>query len=89
MQFNAKEGSTSKPLELIHTDLCGPIRKKSPHREQYYILFIDEFSRMCWIDLLKHNDEAFENFNIFKDLVENELDLKIKYLKSNEGSEYI
>ena len=82
-QFNAKEGSTNKPLELIHTDLCGPVRKKSPRGEQYYILFIDDFSRMCWIGLLKHEDEAFDKFKVFKALVENELDLKINCLRSD------
>ena len=30
VQFNAKEGSSSKPLELIHTNICGPVRKNSP-----------------------------------------------------------
>ena len=50
----------SKPLELIHTDLCGPVRKN---------LFIDDFSRMCWIGLLKHRDDRFEKFKIFKVLV--------------------
>ena len=72
VHFNEKEGSTSKPLELIHTDLCGPTRKKSPHGEEYFILFIDDFFRMCWIGLLKHKDEEFEKFKAFKDLVENE-----------------
>ena len=85
MQFNVKEGSASKPLELIHTDLCGPVRKNSPHGEKYYILFIDDFSRMCWIGLIKHKDEAFEKFKIFKALVENELYLKIKYIRSDRG----
>ena len=61
----------------------------SPCGEQYYILFIDDFSRMCWISLLKHKDEAFEKFKIFKALVENELDLKIKCLRSDRGGEYI
>jgi len=70
VQFNAKEGSSSKPLELIHTDICGPMRKKSPRGEEYYILFIDDFSRMCWIGLIKHKDEAFEKFQTFKELVE-------------------
>ena len=69
VQFNAKEGSSSKPLELIHTDICGPVKKKSPRGEQYYILFINDFSRMCWIGLLKHKDEAFEKVQIFKELV--------------------
>ena len=89
VQFNAKEGSASKPLELIHTDVCGPMRKKSHRGEKYYILFIDDFSRMCWIGWIKQKDEAFENFQIFKALVENELDLKIKCLRSDRGGEYI
>ena len=66
-----KEGSASKPLELVHIDLCGPSRKKSPRGEEYFILFIDDFSWMCWIGLLKHKDEAFEKFQAFKALVEN------------------
>ena len=64
------------------------MRKNSPRGEEYYILFIDDFSRMCWIGLLKHKDEAFEKFQIFKALVENELDLKIKCLRSDRGGEY-
>ena len=35
---------------------------------------------MCWIGLLKHKDEAIEKFQIFKALVENELDLKTNVL---------
>ena len=54
------------------------MKTKSPRGEE--ILFIDDFSRMCWIGLIKHKDEAFEKFQIFKALVENELDLKIKVL---------
>ena len=46
---------------------------------------IDDFCRMCWIGLLKHKDEAFEKFKVFKDLVENELDLKIKCIKYDQG----
>ena len=54
-----------------------------------FILFIDDFSRMCWISLLKHKDEAFGKFKIFKALVENELNIKIKCLRSDRGGEYI
>jgi len=61
--------------------LCGPTRKNSPRGEEYFILFIDDFSRMCWIGLLKHKDEAFEKFKAFKALVENESDQKIKCLR--------
>eukprot|EP00253_Pinus_taeda_P007263 PITA_07263 len=83
-----KEGSTSKPLELVHTDLCGPSRKKSPRGEEYFILFIDDFSKMSWIGLLKHKDEAFEKFKAFKVLAENDSDRKINCLRSDQGGEF-
>eukprot|EP00253_Pinus_taeda_P014272 PITA_14272 len=86
--FIEKEGLASKPLEIVHTDLCGPSRKKSPHGEEYFILFIDDFSKMCWIGLLKHKYEAFEKFKAFKALVENESDRKIKFLRFDRGGEF-
>lgn len=87
--FNAKEGTLSKPLGLIHTDLCGSMRKKFAWGEQYFILFIDYFTRMCWIRLLKHKGEAFNKFKVFKDLVQNRLYLKIICLRYDGGEEFI
>jgi len=89
VQFKAKEGSTSRPLELIHTDLSGLVNKISLRGEQYFILFIDNFTRMCWIGLSKYKDESFDKFKVLKYLVESESDLKIKCLRSDKGGEYI
>ena len=52
------------------------------------MLFIDDFSIMCWIGHLKHKDEAFEKFKAFKALIENESDCKIKCLRSVLGGEF-
>ena len=86
--FPEKEGTASKPLELVHTDVCGPFRTRSPRGEEYFILFIDDFSGMVWLGLMKHKDEAFEKFKAFKALAENELDHKIKCLRSDRGGEF-
>jgi len=86
--FPEKEGSASRPLELIHTDVCGPFRTRTPQGEEYLILFIDDFSRFVWLGLMKHKDEAFEKFKSFKALVENESDHKIKCLRSDRGGEF-
>eukprot|EP00253_Pinus_taeda_P033563 PITA_33563 len=86
--FPEKEGSTSMPLELVHTDVFGPFRKRIPRGEEYLILFIDDFSRFVWLGLMKHNDEAFEKFKSFKALVENESGYKIKSLRSDKGGEF-
>jgi len=86
--FPEKEGSASRPLELIHTDVCGPFRTRTPRGEEYLMLFIDDFSRFVWLGLMKHKDEAFEKFKSFKALVENESDHKIKCLRSDRGGEF-
>jgi hypothetical protein len=88
IRFKEKEYSTSKPLELVHTDLCGPTRTKSLHGESYFMLFIDDFTRMGWICFLKGKLEALNKFKSFKPLVENEKETKIKCLRSDNGDEF-
>lgn len=63
-----REHSTSKPLELVHTNLCGPTRTKSLQGDSYFILFIDDFTRMAWVYFLKEKSEAFNKFKAFKTL---------------------
>jgi len=43
---------------------------------------------MCWIGILKHKDEALKKFKAFKAFIENELDCKIKCLRSDRGGEF-
>lgn len=52
------------------------------------MLLIDDFTRMTWVCLLKKKSEAFRYFKIFKELVENETEQKIKCLRSNNGGEF-
>jgi hypothetical protein len=42
VRFKMKEYSTSKPLELVHTNLCGPTRTKSIQGKYHFIVFIDD-----------------------------------------------
>jgi hypothetical protein len=88
VRFKTKEHSTTKPLELIHTDLCGPTRTKSTYGEHYFMLIIDDYTRLTWVYFLKEKSEAFEKFKTYKALVENETDLKIKCLRSDNGGEF-
>jgi hypothetical protein len=45
-EFKTKEYSTTKSLEIVHTDLCGPTRTKGLNGEQYFKPLIDEYTRM-------------------------------------------
>ena len=57
-RFKVKEHSTSQPLEIIHTDLCGPKRTKSFQVEYYFMLLIDDYIRMTWVTFLKEKSKA-------------------------------
>jgi hypothetical protein len=78
--FKAREHSTTRPIESIDTNVRGHTSKQSPQGERYLIFFIDDYTRMTWVGLLKNKFESFEKFKIFKSQVENEMDLKTKCL---------
>jgi hypothetical protein len=52
------------------------------------MLLIDDYTRMTWVSFLKNKSEAIDKFKVFKELVENETDLKIKCLRSDNGGEF-
>jgi hypothetical protein len=72
-------------LELIHSDVCGPIPSTSLSGYVYYISFIDDYSHKTWVYLLKSKDEVFGKFKEFKALIENLAKRKIKILRSDNG----
>ena len=54
---------TSKPLELLHMDLIGPMRTKSLRGKKYILVMVDDYSRYAWVAFLRENSEAFINFS--------------------------
>jgi transposase InsO family protein len=87
-RFKSKEYSTTRPLEIVHTDLVGPTTTKGLKGEKYFMLLVDDYTRMTAICFLKNKSEAFENFNLYKEMVENEMDSRIKCLRSENGGEF-
>lgn len=53
----------SEKLELIHSDICGPISPTSNRQKRYLICFIDDFSRKVWVYFLAYKADAFSVFN--------------------------
>lgn len=86
--FPSRESCSSKILELIHTDVCGPMQVKSFKGDLYFVTFIDDFSKKVYLYFLKQKNEVFETFKRFKTLVENQTGEKIKQIRSDNGTEY-
>lgn len=79
----------SEKVGLIHSDLCGPMSVSSFSGARYLLTFIDDFTRMTFGYFIKTKDEVLPVFKIFKTLVENQANLKIKILRSDNGREYV
>ena len=69
--------------------MCGPFSAASTKKHKYYVIFVDEFSRKCWIFFMKKKDQTFSEFLEFKALLEKESGKQVKALRSENGGEYI
>jgi transposase InsO family protein len=79
----------SGPLQLVHSDLCGPLSSPSFYGCKYFLTFIDEFSRRTWVYFLKLKSEVFDKFLAYKALVEKQSGHQIQRLRTNNGGEYV
>ena len=79
--------STQK-LQLVHTDVSGPQKTPSLKGSKYYIAFIDDFTRFCWIYFLTYKSEVADVFLRYKAMVENQSEYRIKVIRSDNGTEY-
>ena len=79
---------TSTPLELIHSDISSLFHHMSVSQSKYALTFIDDFSKYCWVYLLKHKSEVFDLFKVYRALVENQSGRRFNTLRSDNGGEY-
>ena len=78
----------NEKLQLVHTDVCGPMSVASHGGSKYFLLFIDDYTRFCWVYFLQQKSEVFTMFQKFKAAVENHSAKLIKTFRSDNGTEY-
>jgi len=76
-------------LDLVHSDVCGPMKTKSLGGSIYFVTFIDDFSRKIWVYTLKTKDQVAGVFREFHALVERQTGKKLKCIRTDNGGEYI
>ena len=82
--------TSSDPLELIHSNsnVCDLKFVQTRGGRKYFVTFIDDCTRNCYVYLLRSKAEALESFIHYKKEVENQLNKKIKVFRSDRGGEY-
>ena len=87
--FKAKGYRATKLLELVHINVCGPMRVQAKGGYEYFVTFTDDYSRYGFVYLMRQNFETFDKFREYKAKAEKKLGVHIKHLRSDRGGEYL
>ncbi|KAL8162078.1 LOW QUALITY PROTEIN: hypothetical protein V2J09_013567 [Rumex salicifolius] len=88
VSFKTSQHTTKGLLDSAHSDVWGPTRERSLGGARYFVIFIDDYSRKVWVYFMKHKYEVFGKVKVWKAEVENQTGRKVKYLGSDNGTEY-
>ena len=79
---------SSKPFYLFHSDVWGPSKITTNSGKKWFVTFIDDHTRLCWVYLMKEKSEVAEIFTDFYSMIETQFQTKISILRSDNGTEY-
>jgi len=88
LPFNRSIYVSSSPFDLVHSDVWGPFSVATKGRSRYYVSFIDDHTRYCWVYLIKHRSEFFEIYAAFRALIKTQHSTVIKCFRCDLGGEY-
>jgi transposase InsO family protein len=80
--------TTSRPLELVHMDLFGPVAYLGIEGSKYGLVIDDDFSHFTWVFSLQDKTETQSTLKHFLKRAQNEFELKVKNIRSDNGSEF-
>lgn len=80
---------STRKLQCVHSDVCGPMPTESVGGRKYFVTFIDDYSRCCLIYFMRHKSEVFEKFQEFEAATTGDSGERVGTLRSDNGGEYI
>ncbi|GAU23070.1 hypothetical protein TSUD_183690 [Trifolium subterraneum] len=82
------KSKTKAILEVVYSDVCGPIQVESIGGNKYFVTFIDDFSRKLWTYLIKKKSDVLDVFIKYKSMVERQSGHKLKTLRTDGGDDF-
>jgi hypothetical protein len=67
--YPLSNNKSTRTFDLVHSDVWSPSPEKTLSGNKYYVLFVDNFSRMTWLYLFKTKDEVARIFKLFHEMV--------------------
>lgn len=89
LPFGKNKGKrTTRPLELVHSDICGSITPTTWDGKQYFLSIIDDYTHFAMVYLLTHKSEAVQCLQEYEALITAKFNQRISRLKCDNGGEY-
>lgn len=82
------EKETYQPLQLVHSDLCGPMNVDSVGGSKYILTFTDDYTRYVTAFFIKSKSEVLSKFMEYVAMMENETGLRVRSIRTDNGGEY-
>ena len=86
--FSAKGQRATQPLELVDSDVCWPVNVQARGSYEYYVTFIDDYSRYAFTYLMTTKSEIFGKFMEFRTVAKKQLEKSLNELRYDRGREY-
>ncbi|GJV82679.1 retrovirus-related pol polyprotein from transposon TNT 1-94 [Tanacetum coccineum] len=88
--FKTKVVPSSKGrLNLLHMDLCGPMRVASINGKKYILVIVDEYFRYTWTLFLRSNDETPEVLKDFLTMIQRNLQAPVILVRTDRSTEFL
>lgn len=87
--FKSSGHRASEPLEIIHSDLAGPMESVSIGGNRYFVIFLDDRTSHVWVVLLKSKDQTLGVFKTFAAMIQKQTGRNIKTFRSDRGGEFM
>ncbi|GKE33197.1 retrovirus-related pol polyprotein from transposon TNT 1-94 [Tanacetum coccineum] len=83
------EPNTNQKLQMLHMDLCGPMRVDNINKKRYILVIIDDYSRFTWVNFVRTKDEAPVIIIKFLKQAQVSLNAIVRYLRTDNGTEFL
>nr|GEY49908.1 retrovirus-related Pol polyprotein from transposon TNT 1-94 [Tanacetum cinerariifolium] len=84
-----EKAKRKRRLQLLHMDLCGPMRVASINGKRYVLVIVDDYSRYTWTHFLKSKEETLEVLINFLKLIQRGLQAQVRIIQTDKGTEFL
>ncbi|GJW31616.1 retrovirus-related pol polyprotein from transposon TNT 1-94 [Tanacetum coccineum] len=81
--------SSKRRLQILHMDLCGPMRVESFNGKKYVLVIVDDYSRYTWTHFLRSKDETLEVLIDFLKFVQRGLHAQVRIVPTDKGTAFL